>query len=375
VDLARFTPSYLSTGARIVHVDGARADSYAEDGSLIRPYKAIQDAVDSITDQAADKKYVVSAAPSVYPENVTTKRHVALCGASGFGISRETVIRTASGVALTVPYRECLVNGIQARSDSATPAHAAIRVYDDGGGAGDSETFVVNSQGLSTDGGDAVLVESNATGDTAIALYTSFDGGPSGRAVHIDGGGLIQFLGGIGGEKNGVLIENGGVALLGAEVGINCSDSDATAWALDVDGGFAILLGNTLGGYNGLRLSNGGIAILHDAANIGGFTGVPVQTAAGTVLALGNVALDQFGAAPWSTWSVAGITVILPTGTQGAGTTGVGGPDQRPTAAGNVPPISYKFFALDITLGGGTAGTWLTWNGAAWVDTGGTVRP
>jgi len=360
-------------GVNVIYADSNRTDPYVPDGSMAAPYKVLQDAVDAITTQSATNKYVVKAAPGVYPENVVLKRFVYLIGTAMFGAARDVRIEPAAGIALSVPYRDSFINGIYCQTDSPVPAEAAIKIFDDGGGAGEHETFLFNFAARSTDAGHALWSDTNALGEAAIGIYAAIDGGPAGHAGLVDGSGFIWFLGGGGGQFQGIRIVNGGFFMSGGEVGINANETDPTAWAIENDGGFCVLLGNMVSGYNGIDMKNGGFGVLTTATSIGGFTGIPVRTTPGTSLLLGNVGLDG-GLPSWTNWQVAGNVAIMSSATQGAGTTGAGGPDQRPTVTSTSLPMGFRFFATDIALGAGM-GVWLTWNGTQWVDTVGTVVP
>lgn len=362
----------LTASCQVKSVDGARVDTYAPDGSLAFPYKKIQSAIDAITDASYNKKYVINIAPGTYVENVVMKRHVYLNGLGGFGANYAVKITPTSGIALSVPYRESYLNGIFAKTDSGVAEDAAMKIIDDGLGMGQHETFLFNFDARSTNVGHAVWVEPNPFGEAVIGIYGAIDGGPGGHAIYADGGGFIWFLGGGGGELHGIKLVNGAFMMTGAEVGLNASTTDPTAWALEVDGGMFVALGNMIDGFNGIDVKNGGFAFLVKLINLGGFAGIPMRTAAGTTLILGDVSFGP-GSPPWQGWQVAGASVLLGDAGTGMGTTGVGGPDQRPTTT-STPPMGFLFFALDIALAG-AAGTWLTWNGAQWVDSVGGVVP
>ena len=362
----------MTVACCIVSVDGARTDSYTPDGTPAFPFKQIQAAIDSITDQSFNKKYIVNIAPSLYPENVVMKRHVYLNGLSGFGANYAVRIMPASGIACQIPYRESYLNGLALQTNSGIAEDAALKVFDDGLGMGQHETFIFNFAARSTNVGHAVWVDSNPFGEAAIAIYAAIDGGPGGHAIFCDGAGFIWFLGGGAGLLHGAKLVNGAFMMMGAEVGLNASETDPTAWCCECDGSFFVTLGNMLSGWNGLDLKNGGTAFLINVSNLGGFSGIPIRTAAATMLILGNIQISP-GIPSWSGWQVQGTSILVETGHQGAGT--ALGPDQRPTAGGaSIPPAGFRFFATDIALGPGL-GTWLTWNGIQWVDTAGNIVP
>jgi len=362
-----------AAGSRVLHVDGARTLSYVPDGTPQRPYLKIQDAVDSITDESYNKKYIVRVAPSTYDENVVLKRHVYLSG-GGFGANYSVIINpSAGGIALSIPYRESYIHGIGAITDSAVPTDAGIKIFDDGGGLGNHETFLMNFLARSTDAGHALWVDTNPFGEAAIGIEAAIDGGPNGLAAYLDGGGFIFFVGGMGSQKNGFKLVNGAFLMAGAEAGINASETDPTAWCIDAENSFVVLLGTMLSGYNGIDAKIGTTLWLNKACNLGGFSGIPIRTAVGSLTILGNVGISGGGTAMGG-WQISGNIAIAQDSTQGFGTTGTGGPDQRPTTTSSVVPIGFKWFATDLSLGV-QPGVWLTWNGGAWVDTAGGVHP
>jgi len=370
----------LVTGMELVrYADVSRTDDYVEDGSLARPFKSIQGALDAITDASYTKPYVLVAAPGVYNENVVMKRHVRLLGTAGFGVSRGCRIETSSGVALTVPYRDCLVEAVTVITNGATPAEAAVKVVDDGLGAGQFETFLKDFNAISTSNGRGLWVEPNALGEAVICIYAGIDGGPGApEGIYVDGtgtgAGLIWFLGGGGGDcERGIKLVNGAFAMIGCAVGVNASETSPTAWGIEVDASTLFFLDGMISATNGLQVLNGGFAVLKNVASLGGFTGVPVDTAAGTFLGIGEAMLDGIGSAPWTGWNVLGAGIILPTGKSGQGTTGGGGPDVRPSGG---LPIGFQYWATDLAPGGGPGtGSLLVWNGGAWLDMTGAVIP
>ena len=359
---------------RVVRVDGSRTDSYIEDGSLARPFKTIQAAIDHAGAKAsAIKPYVVEVAPGVYVENVVLKRYVRLVDVARFGPTGVTVLRSASGHTLTLPPFDSFVNGLWVETTSPTPTDSAVRHVDDGLAAGTYETFAFNLEAKATGAARAISVEPNPHGASLIAIYAGVDAGPGSDGVVADGAGFIWFLGGGGGDsERGVKIINGGFGMFGASVGINASETSPTAWALEVDGGFAVFTGATIAATNGMMLKNGAVVLAASLSSFGGFSGIPVQTDPGTFFGIGNVVLDNPGSPPLAGWVLNGISLMLSNGEQGVGTAGLGGPDLRPVN----PPTGFRFFAQDMLPGGGVGpGSWLTWNGAAWVDSTGALIP
>ena len=75
------TDAYLTTQVtQKIYVDGARTDSYTPNGSITKPYKTITNALNSITDNAYEKQYVIDVAPYIYNEQITLKSFIYLEG-------------------------------------------------------------------------------------------------------------------------------------------------------------------------------------------------------------------------------------------------------------------------------------------------------
>ena len=90
----RNTDNYLITPTTLrVYVDGSRVDVYTEDGTVTKPFKTVQAAIDDVTDADSTKPYVVHINPGIYEEDLVFKPWVSLCGY----VKESTRIHTASG--------------------------------------------------------------------------------------------------------------------------------------------------------------------------------------------------------------------------------------------------------------------------------------
>lgn len=91
-------------------------------------YTSIQDAIDAITDAAADKRYTVLIMPGVYAENVVCKDYVDLVGMSPFGLNQGcgVEIAMATGTLLTLPATSCRVKGLKLTLATTTSALKVI---------------------------------------------------------------------------------------------------------------------------------------------------------------------------------------------------------------------------------------------------------
>lgn len=91
------TDKYLDTqiSKYTRYVDGNRTDSYTADGSITKPYKTIQAAINSIT-VGVDENYVVLINAKVYIENITLKSNVQL-----LGLSNQVTIMSFAGDTIT----------------------------------------------------------------------------------------------------------------------------------------------------------------------------------------------------------------------------------------------------------------------------------
>lgn len=66
---------------RTLYVDNKRIDAYIEDGTILKPYKSIQAAVNSITGSAGSNRFVIHAAQGFYSEDIIwNKNYVTLVG-------------------------------------------------------------------------------------------------------------------------------------------------------------------------------------------------------------------------------------------------------------------------------------------------------
>lgn len=360
--------SGVGHAARHVRVDGSRTDLYAADGSPAFPYKTIGAALAAISGESAANRFLIDIEPGVYVENVVLRRFISLAAAGGgFAISGNVEIRSTSGFTLSIPYQGCAVNSVRISTTSANPADAAVRHFDDGLPYFGDSSFLFCCYAVSTGLARAVRCDPNIAGEALVGIYFGADGGTGGTTIECAGGSFFWFIGGGGGDaRKTVHAHSGGAFLCNGGPVIGGSSTDPLAWAVHIDGGFFLCLDASLGSFNGLKLENGAMALLAKLSNFGGFGGVPVDAAAGTVLILGDVRLGNPGDPPWAGWTVAGTAIIWSDGTTGVGSTAP--VDQRPTAA----PVGFTFFAQDLAAGNGL---WLTWNGAAWVDPTGVVVP
>jgi hypothetical protein len=114
-----------------LYVDGNRLDTYDEDGSIAKPFKKIQDAIDAITSPSAANKHVIEIAPGAYytdPVNVnkvyTTFRS---CGVQGARISGLiTVTNPNSPTPMQITFVGLRISGGLTCVDN----HTAINVVD-----------------------------------------------------------------------------------------------------------------------------------------------------------------------------------------------------------------------------------------------------
>jgi len=146
-------------------------------------YSTIQDAIDSITDNATDKRYIVLIYPGVYTENVVMEEYVSLVG-----LDHETTeITSASGTTVTAPpgTSDAAIHNLKLTS---TPtADGAIVLLMTAG-----ELDVYNSyikQTSATNGVEGKLIDHNA-GELKLEncnLSYDFDGsaGSSAQTVNI----------------------------------------------------------------------------------------------------------------------------------------------------------------------------------------------
>lgn len=341
-------------------------------------FTSIQDAIDSV---AAGSMSTIRIAPGTYTENVILKRGVFIRSAGfGFGAAMDVIISSASGDTLRVPHRSSGVIGIMVQSSGPNPTDVGTRVFDDGLGAG-GETFFLNFFSASMPGAQAqaVHVDVMPPNENPIFIYAGADA-DSTAPICVDlEGFLVWFLGGMGGSgaQVGVKIRPGSGLMAGAQVGLNADL--ATGQVIDADGGFFAGLDCTLDGFNGIKGRNGSTLLLGKVQSFGGIPGTPLDTDVTSPVLMGSAVLSGFGGAPWTNFNVLGPVLRVWEGCEGGGSTGLGGPDQRPTVTGSTVPTGFRFTATDITPGApgvpGTGGDLVYFQGVGWKDATGAIHP
>jgi hypothetical protein len=332
-------------------------------------FETIEEALDSFDDETIEKPYAIMPCPGVHQGGFTLRPFVHLI-TPGFGPSGEYVIES-NGKTIFMPSSDCLIKGVKVITTSSTATDAAIEVYQNPLPEV-NQSFMKDLLGTASHGARGLAMPPLTTSNPPVAIYAGFDAPGFGDAVYLEGTGFAHLLGGNGfGAAAGVKIRAGGFYMVGADVGLG---ADAAAGvAIDCDQGFFVcLLARIDDCLDGIKLRTGSVAFLVAIRSLGGVPGTAIDTDPTSTLVLGDVALDSLGSAPWSGWSVLGPSLRLWSGTFGSGSTGVGGPDQRPSGV----PVGYEFFALDRAPGGAAGpGCLLIWQGGAWIDTSGAIIP
>jgi len=193
-----------------VYVDGNRVDIYTPNGTREKPYKLIQDAIDSVTTATYLNRCIVKVAPGVYTEQITMKSWVFVIGE----ISDSVEIVYDLGDAITVnnlgTYPYTALKNVIVEAFSANPNHTGIRVL--AGGSINCEDCQII-----TDAGKAAIVNN---GSFLVAINSSFQSAGNDGIVCLNGG-FIALNGGIQAGKDlttwDVSIEAGGwMAVTGA---------------------------------------------------------------------------------------------------------------------------------------------------------------
>jgi len=370
-----------------VHKGGDDTDPAGAGG-----YLTIQAAVDSITDEAPTKRYVVKVAPGVYTENVVLPEYIGLVGDSNFGPTKQVSIVSASGHTLTIPDKNSLVYGIEAESTSATVTDSAIHIVDASTPnlLTDAQTFTIAVQYTSNNGraifGDNFGLDPGGNIRNVIVAYAGLTTrGAGGLCGFLDGAGLSWFIGGcdvLDPGANGFILQNSSSIMVGCSTSINgysAPGGGSGSWAVQADSSAVIAVDMMLNGDNGIRLVNGSVMFAPKLAALGGVPDVPLFSDNTSFVLLGDVQLDGFMGASWANWNIQGFILPLWRGLRSYGTTGAGGPDQRPTASGSNVPIGFQYYAMD--LGAGGVGMLLTWSGSPpmgfgqWTDGLGNIIP
>lgn len=338
-----------------------------------------QDAIDAAP---LGSNTAIEVNPGIYTGNFVNKRGVFLhSGGFGFGGAKDVILRSASGDTLQIPHRDSGAIGITVQSSGPNPTDVATRVIDDGGGAG-LETFCLNYFTESMPGAQAQALHGDALppNENAIFIYCGVDADASAPiAMELDASFLVWFLGGMGGNgaQTGIKMNPGSGLMLGAQVGVN---ADLTAGrVIDADGGFVLCLDCTIDGFHGIRGQNGSTIVLGKIQSFGGMLGTPLDTDVTSAVFLGSEVLEGFGGTSWQNFSVLGPSLRVWKGTEGGGSTGLVGPDQRPTVGGNNVPLGFRYTATDITIGTpgvpGTGGDLIYFPGVGWKDAANAIHP
>jgi hypothetical protein len=93
--------TYLATQVKnVLYVDGNRTDTYTANGSITKPFKKIQDAIDAIVSPSATNKHLIEIAPGAYYTDAITINKVYTtfrsCGLQGARISGKITVENPS---------------------------------------------------------------------------------------------------------------------------------------------------------------------------------------------------------------------------------------------------------------------------------------
>jgi len=95
------TDLYLNTPVKnVLYVDGNRGDSYIANGSITKPFKKIQDAIDAVVAPSATNKFLIDIAPGAYYSDAIAINKIYLtfrsCGVQGARISGAITVTNPS---------------------------------------------------------------------------------------------------------------------------------------------------------------------------------------------------------------------------------------------------------------------------------------
>ena len=181
-------------GVQVLHVDGARGDTYTADGTLARPYKTIQAAITAATPGAG---YIhIHVAKGVYTENLTMKDHVYVTGTP----TRDWQCKIIGTVTFPVGITDWSTLSFFRVDSTADPTISIV------GAAGLYYCSVRSTTGV------AILIDGGA-GWTEIACDIQPIRGAT-HGIHIKGSANVEFAGTIdvaggGGANKDVKIEAG----------------------------------------------------------------------------------------------------------------------------------------------------------------------
>lgn len=152
-------------------------------------YTTIQGAIDSITDAADDKRYIVLVMPGEYAENVTLKNYVDLVGSDEYSC----LIIPTSGVAITFASTESNISHIGLNCEYGDAGSSIVNVINASGGSHNIDycRFVATKTG-----GTASIRLMNATGATLVMSHCYFNLQVSGSGTGVDYHSMIRISSG-----------------------------------------------------------------------------------------------------------------------------------------------------------------------------------
>jgi len=111
---ARLTEQSFLQVKNKLYVDGNRTDTYVSDGSIIKPYKTIQAAIDAVVSPSATNKYMIEIAPGAYYSNpVAINKGFITFKGGGFNNARITGAITVTKISGGVGSEHVYLNGIR----------------------------------------------------------------------------------------------------------------------------------------------------------------------------------------------------------------------------------------------------------------------
>jgi len=137
-------------------VDGNRIDTYIPDGSITKPFKTIQDALNSVSDAGEAKRYeVVIVGGKTYEEQVILKPYVYLRG------QKLAIVHWTNGDTITAPNISLAsynIKGLMVVCDSDNETHNALKII--GGTVSSDDCLFQGSaiNGASLDGAEGVRI-------------------------------------------------------------------------------------------------------------------------------------------------------------------------------------------------------------------------
>ncbi len=186
-----------------LHIDGARADSYTEDGSTMRPFKTVLAAL-AVTNADVGKSWVLKVSPGTYADNITITgpRYMRIEAQGGVTLSGTILINSGVGAYDRIEFVG-QVEGPRAEKGpglTISGAMTAVRTDDSLIYIGFHGCYITGAFATTTNGTWVVQYENCRVNGAITGTFSAFTGtAPNQSSILIESYGFNEFVGTISG--------------------------------------------------------------------------------------------------------------------------------------------------------------------------------